>query len=460
VSLPNLPLAHGIAVAKDLPLPLWLFYYTGAIVLVVSFVALGVLWTKPRLENSTWARAFARWLQRILLSTALHVVVSGASFGLLVVVFLAALVGEPSVGANLAPTFVFVIFWVGLVPVVVLFGNVWRVLNPWRAAADGVAWLAGTLGVRWEPLAHYPERVGRWPAAALLFAFTVYELAYLNASEPRSLALAILIYSWITWVGAAVFGRDAWFENADGFTAYFGFLSRMAPFAAREREGRRELIVRPPLKGLTAWDVLPGTLAVVAVMLGSVAFDGFSRTATWQNRLFQIEADLISNPGLSDFVVALVNLAGLTVLVLLVAGFYLLAVAGARAVAHTDRPLVPAFVFTLVPIALAYALAHYVSLLVNQGQFAIPLASDPFGRGWDLFGTADFAPNLTALTPNMIWYTQVAVLVSGHVLGLVLAHDRAIALFASPRTAIRTQYAFLVLMVLYTVGGLWLLSQG
>jgi hypothetical protein len=261
-------------------------------------------------------------------------------------------------------------------------------------------------------------------------------------------------------VGAAVFGRNAWFENADGFTAYFGFLSRMAPFAAREHEGRRELIVRPPLKGLTAWDVLPGTLAVVAVMLGSVAFDGFSRTATWQNRLFEIEADLISNPGLSDFVVALVNLAGLTVLVLLVAGFYLLAVAGARAVAHTGRPLVPAFVFTLVPIALAYALAHYVSLLVNQGQFAIPLASDPFGRGWDLFGTADFAPNLTALTPNMIWYTQVAVLVSGHVLGLVLAHDRAIALFASPRTAIRTQYAFLVLMVLYTVGGLWLLSQG
>jgi hypothetical protein len=150
----------------------------------------------------------------------------------------------------------------------------------------------------------------------------------------------------------------------------------------------------------------------------------------------------------------------LTVAVLLVAGFYLLAVAGARAVAHAHRPLVAAFVFSLVPIALAYALAHYISLLVNQGQFAIPLASDPFGWGWDVLGTADFSPNLTALTPNMIWYTQVAVLVVGHVLGLVLAHDRAIALFSSARTAVRTQYAFLVLMVLYTVGGLWLLSQG
>ena len=458
--IPSPPLAHGIGVAKDLPLPLWLFYYTGAIVLVVSFVALGVLWTKPRLENSTWERQLPRRLQRILLSSALHVVVSGASFGLLVLVFLAALLGEPSVGANLAPTFVFVIFWVGMVILVVVLGNIWRVLNPWRAAADGVAWISDRLGVRWEPLAHYPERLGRWPAAAMLFAFTAYELAYLNASQPRSLALAILMYSWISWVGAAVFGRQAWFENADGFTAYFGFLSRIAPFGAREREGRRELVVRPPLKALTRWDDRPGTLAVVAVMLGSVAFDGFSRTATWQNRLFEIEADLISNPRLSDFVVTLVNVAGLTVFVLLVAGFYLLAVTGARAVAHTHRPLVTAFVFSLVPIALAYVLAHYISLLVNQGQFAIPLASDPFGRGWDLLGTADFAPNLTALTPDMIWYTQVAVLVIGHVLGLVLAHDRAVALFSSARTAVRTQYAFLILMVLYTVAGLWLLSQG
>jgi hypothetical protein len=458
--IPSLPLAHGIGVVKDLPLPLWLFYYTGAIVLVVSFVLLGVLWTKPLLENSTWERPFPPWLQRILLSTALRVVVSGASFALLVLVFLAALIGENSVGANLAPTFVFVIFWVGLVPLVVLLGDVWRVLNPWRAGADGLAWISERLGVRWEPLAQYPERFGRWPAAALLFAYTAYELAYLDASQPRSLALAILIYSWIAWVGAAVFGREAWFDNADGFTAYFGFLSRIAPFGVRERNGRREIVVRPPLKALTVWDARPGTLAVVAVMLGSVAFDGFNRTSIWQNRLFEIEADLISNPGLSDFVVTLVNLAGLTAMVLAVAGFYLLAVAGARAVAHTDRPLRDAFVFTLVPIALAYALAHYFSLLVNQGQFAIPLASDPFGKGWDLFGTADYAPNLTALTPDMIWYTQVAVLVIGHVLGLVLAHDRAIALFASARTAIRTQYAFLVLMVLYTVGGLWLLSQG
>jgi hypothetical protein len=456
-----IPLAHGIGAVKDLPLPLWLFYYTGAIVLVVSFVALGVLWTKPRLETTRWERPLPSWMQRVLLSTALRVVLGALVFGLLIVVFLAALIGEPSQGANLAPTFVFVVFWVGMVPLVVVFGNVWRVLNPWRAAADGAAWLTGRLGLQWEPLAQYPERLGRWPAAGLLFAFTTYELAYLDAAEPRSLALAILVYSWLTWVGAAVFGRDAWFENGDGFSVYFEFLSRIAPFGVHHHEdGRREVVLRPPLAALAAWDVTPGTLAVVAVMLGSVAFDGFNRTATWQNRLFEIEAELLSSPRLADLVVMGVNLLGLTVFVLLVAGFYLLAVAGAKAVAHTHRPLVSAFVYSLVPIALAYALAHYISLLVNQGQFAIPLASDPFGYGWDVLGTASFSPNLTAFTPNMIWYTQVAVLVIGHVVGLVLAHDRAIGLFSSARTAVRTQYAFLVLMVLYTVGGLWLLSQG
>jgi hypothetical protein len=113
-----------------------------------------------------------------------------------------------------------------------------------------------------------------------------------------------------------------------------------------------------------------------------------------------------------------------------------------------------------VPIACAYAIAHYFSLLLIQGQVAITLISDPFGFGWDLFGTADYQPDATVVSPNTTWYVQVAVLVVGHVSGLLLAHDRAVALYDSPRTAIRTQYAMLALMVAYTVGGLWLLWSG
>jgi hypothetical protein len=146
--------------------------------------------------------------------------------------------------------------------------------------------------------------------------------------------------------------------------------------------------------------------------------------------------------------------------VALVAGVYLLTVWVAKRLASTDLDLAGAFIWSLVPIALVYAVSHYFSLLVIEGQFLLTLASDPFGFGWDLFGTRSFRPNLAPFVPATIWYVQVGTLVAGHVVGLAVAHDRALELF--PRDtgrALRTQYPFLVLMVLYTVGGLFLLSQ-
>jgi hypothetical protein len=450
-------LAHAIGGVRDLPIPLWLFYYGGAIVLVLSFVALGVLWKRPRLEGAR-GKPLPQGLQRFLLSKGLRVIAGGASLGLLIVLFLAALLGEPSAGQNIAPTFVFVIFWVGLVFVVIVLGNVWPVLNPWRVGADLVAWFWREAGWSWS-FVRYPERLGWWPAAILLFAFTALELAYVEPANPRALALAIFLYSWITWVGMATFGRDVWLRYGEAFSIYFELLGRIAVFGRRQSDG--QLVVRPPLAGLTVRDFPPGALAFVSVMLGSVAFDGYSRTSRWIEWRFELEEPyVLDNPGLADLIVTGFNLAGLIAFVLLVAGAYLLAVQVAKMVAGADRSLVTEFLGSLIPIACAYALAHYFSLLVIQGQVGITLMSDPFGFGWDLFGTADYQADATVISPNTIWYFQVAVLVTGHVFGLVLAHDRAVALFESPRVAIRTQYAMLALMVVYTVGGLWLLSRG
>jgi hypothetical protein len=218
-------------------------------------------------------------------------------------------------------------------------------------------------------------------------------------------------------------------------------------------------VVRRPLSGLTAIERRPGTVAFVAVMVGSVAFDGFSRSTWWQDRLFNLRAPLVeSDPGLSDLVGMGFNLVGLLAAVLFVALAYLLAVAGAQAVAGRDVSFEGVFVGSLIPIAFVYAASHYFTLLLYQGQYAILLLADPFGRGWNLLGLADFQPNLGFLGTNTVWYIQVAVLVIGHVVGLVVAHDRALALVPSAATAARTQYAMLALMVLYTVGGMWLLS--
>jgi len=299
--------------------------------------------------------------------------------------------------------------------------------------------------------------MGEVPGGGALFAFVALELAHPRPSYPRTLAIAIALYSYWALAGMAVYGRDAWTRGGEGFAVAFELLSRIAPLAVRD--GR--VVVRWPFTGLGGAEQVPGTLVFVAVMLGSTSFDGFARTSTWQNLLGNVRADLAgSSLRVVDLATTLVNVAALSMFVLLVVLTYLTAVSAAQSLVRFERPLVPDFVRSLVPIAAAYLVAHYFSLFLIQGQFIVTLASDPFGRGWDLFGTVDFAPNLAIVSPETVWYVQVASLVVGHVAGLAIAHDRAVALFDDRRAALRSQYPMLALMVLYTVGGLWLLSRG
>ena len=447
---PQAAAAHGIGGVKDLPVPVWLFYYGAAIVLVVSFVALGALWSKPVLDRAADGRTLPESLQRLLRSPLLLGVLRGLSLLVFVVVWAAAAFGAQNAFQNLAPTFVYVVFWLGMSLLSVLLGNVWRVLNPWRVVAE----LAERLR-RGEP-SPYPEWLGYYPAAALLFSFTALELAFYEPANPRALAAAIAVYSVCTWVGAARYGSEQWFRYGDGFSVYFGLLAKLAPFGVRD--GR--IVLRAPLSGLTTVERLPGLLAFVSVMLGSVAFDGFSRTSWWQTWLYDIQSPFLPNSiGTADLLTLLFNLSGLIAMVLLVGIVFSVALAVAQRLGRADRAFADAIVPSLVPVAFAYVVAHYFSLFVYQGQFAIPLFSDPFGHGWNVLGTADFHPNLTLLRPSTIWYVQAAALVIGHVCGLAVAHDRAIALLRTSRAALRSQYAILVLMVLYTVGGLWLLSR-
>jgi hypothetical protein len=443
---PEFPLAHGIGGVRDLHVPTWLFFYSASIVLVASFIALAVLWRRPVLERAAGGRPLSEAFQRVLLSRWLRIAAGAFSSAIFVVVAAAALVGDDHVLQNIAPTFVWVVFWVGLVPFVVVFGNLWALLSPFRAIADAVAWTAGRLGIHWRP-EPYPERLGRWPAAVLLLLFVSFELVYENPSDPRSLALGIYLYAAITWLGMFVFGREAWLYGGEAFNVYFGLLGRIAPFGLVD--GR--VVLRVPLSGLTRLDAVPGTLAFISVMLGSVGFDSVSRTSFWLDLQARLGGELARTA---------VSFAGLVGTIVAVALAYLAAVAAARALTGYEGNLAGPFLGSLVPIALVYVLAHYFSLLLLQGQYLVPLVSDPFGRGWDLIGTAAFRPNLGLLTPNVVWYVQVAALVAGHVAGLAVAHDRAVGIFPSPQLALRSQYAMLALMVLYTVGGLKLLSTG
>jgi hypothetical protein len=446
-------LAHGIGGIRDLPVPRYVFFYGAAGVLAISFAALAFLWRRPVLEERAAGRPLPQGLQRLLLSPVLHTALGALSFALLVFLWLGTLVGKDNSGVNFTPTFIYVYFWIALPLFTAALGNFWSLLSPWKAAAEGV----GRLARREAPPFEYPERLGRWPATVLLLSFVTLELTYPNPSDPHVLALAIGIYSVLTWTGAAMFGNEVWWGNGDGFSVYFMLLGRISPFARREEDGR--LVVRTPFSGLSISDPTPGMIAFVAVMLGSTFFDGFSRTSIWQNRYYNVQVDLLDRPGLADLVGQLMSVGGLLAAVAFIALAFRLAVRGTESIAERGN-LAQEFVDSLIPITLVYVIAHYFSLLLYQGEVGVKLLSDPWGKGWDLFGTHDFQPNFTFLTPHTIWYVQVAALVTGHIAGLAIAHDRAVGLFRTARMALWTQYPMLVLMVLYTVGGLWVLSQG
>jgi hypothetical protein len=450
-------LAHGLVARSDLPIPEWLFGWAAAMVLVVSFVALAVLWPEPKLQERGW-RPLPGGLGRVLASRPVEIVCGAIGVFLLGLTIYAGLRGTQSATANFAPVFIYVIFWLALVPASVLFGDVFKAFNPWRAIGRAVAGVA-RVAARGElpaPLA-YPERLGRWPAAAGILAFATLELVAANGDKPENVAIATLIYSAVTFIAMALYGVDKWIERGEAFSVYFNLFSRLS--VVETREGVVGL--RRPLSGLAALPELPGTVALVATMIGSTSFDGASEKRPWTSISPDL-ADFFQDLGFSpQNALELTFLIGLVGSILLIAGFYRLGVLGARSVGggFSARRLSNEFVHSLVPIALAYVAAHYVTLLLFQGQALGYLASDPLGDGSDLFGTADATIDYGIIGGEATWYWQVGFVVAGHVAALVLAHDRALALYDRAKLAVRSQYWMLAVMVGFTSLALWLLSR-
>ena len=450
-------LAHGLVARSDLPIPEWLFGWAAAMVLVVSFVALAILWPEPRLEKERW-RPLPAELGRLLGSRPVEVLCGAIGVFLLGVVVYAGLRGAQSPTANFAPTFVYVIFWLALLPASILLGDVFKAFNPWRAIGRTVGWIAGKAardGLP-APLA-YPERLGRWPAAAGVFLFAVMELVASNGDRPENLAVATLVYTALTFVAMALYGVETWISRGEAFSVYFNLFSRIAPIETRDRV----VGLRRPLSGLPALRPLAGTVPLLAVMIGSVTFDGASEAPIWTGIAPDI-ASFFQDVGLSpQNALEVTFLIGLTATILIVYGFYMLGALGAQSVGggFSTMRLARAFVHSLVPIAFAYVAAHYLTLLLFQGQSIAFLASDPLGEGSDLFGTADSQIDYTIIGANATWYWQVGFVVVGHVAALTLAHDRALALYDRAKLAVRSQYWMLAVMVGFTSLALWLLSQ-
>jgi hypothetical protein len=428
---------HGIASRHDLPLPFSYVLVGAGVALVVSFVVLGVAWRRPRF-TSVGGVELPR-LTRFVDAPATRVVSRVVVLALFLWVGLALFAGRDLL-TNPVFGFVFVWIWVGLVPLSLLLGAFWRAVNPLRTLHRLLCAVART-DPR-EGLVAVPAWAGLWPGALHLAAFTWLELVQPDRTTLPVMRVWALAWLVVVVLGAIVFG-ERWFAAADPFEVYSSTLARLSPW---HRSGDVLRLVNP-LAGLTAWRPPPGAVGVVSVLLGSTAFDSFTNTSWW---LRTVQSSAVPS--------VLWATAGLVVMIVLVLASFTAAAAWMSR--YGDRPArdyARAMAGSLVPIVVGYAVAHYFTLLVVEGQRVLVNLSDPLGRGWNLLGTHRWAVDSSIVDhPTAIAVVQLLAIVVGHVLGVVAAHEKAVALLPA-RSALRGQWPMLVLMVGYTCAGLVLL---
>lgn len=428
-------LAHGIGGRSDLPLPVSAVIVGAATVLVITFVALGVLWPRARLQDGPHYEG-----------RGVRIPVRGALSGIGVAA-LALVVGQlapPLLGLERVvtrPTIAPVTVWVGLWLVVpfagVLIGNWYADLNPWRTMARG-------LGIGNQERIGLPHILGLWPASAVFMVFAWLELISPRSGDPTTLGFAALAYTIFLAVAMAWAGRETGLALFDIFTPYNRLLSAISPLG---RNRRGEVVWRGWLRALAAIPEWPGLWLFAVVMIATVSYDGASETE-WFRAI---------TGGIGD------TTAGRTFLLLVSVGviglaYYVACALAARTSGGGWQPLEVAqrFAHTLVPIGLAYAMSHYFTLVLFEGQQVVAALSDPLGLGWDLFGTAGYRVNFFITTSTPVWLLQVAFIVGGHLAGVVLAHDRSLQDF--DEEAGRSQYAMLALMIALTSLALLILS--
>ena len=434
-----------------------MFAWGASLVLIVSFALFAVLWQRPRLQSERW-RAVAPAVNRLFCGAATRM--AAGTFGVccLALVVYSGFAGSQDPAVNFSITFVFVTFWIGMPLISAIFGNVFAYLSPWGAIAEAIAKISGRSGAGLV----YPERFGKWPAVGVLVVFGWLELigggGSISLLTPRAVAICALAYTAWTFLGMYLFGIKTWNQRGEGFAVYFEMFSRLSLFAREQGS----LGYRRFLTGAASWLTPAGSTMLVLVAIGITTYDGAQEGVLAGAIASTTEAfNGLGLTGLTSFRIA--GTVWMAIVLGAVSALYFLGVKGMHTVkgSPATEVLARSFSHTLIPIALAYLVAHYFSLLVfqEQAQFTY-LLSDPLGVGSDIFGGADAAIDYGVIGVSAVWYVQVASLLLGHIAGLALAHDRAIATYRDSQLAFRSQYWMLAVMIGFTCLGLFLLSYG
>ncbi|MEU4393505.1 hypothetical protein [Kribbella sp. NPDC023855] len=434
-----LPL-HGIGGRQDLPIPFGLAVGGAGVAIALSFIVLGLAWRNPKYRGDASGKPLPDAITRTVDSAGFRWFVR--LFGLATFLYagVALLFGVDRL-TNPVFGFLYILVWVGLVPISLFLGPVWRTLNPLRTVH-----LLLSKALRQPPsqgLFTLPKGLGLWPAALGIFAFTWLELVAPDRATLPVLQAWLALYVVIILFGAVLFG-DRWFSTADPFEVYATLIARMSPWGRRD-DGK--LVLRRPLENLDGLKAQPGLVGMVAALLGSTAYDGFSNSTAW-----------IGWAQNSDYSMTTLGTLALLAFILFVLVTYVGATLLAGRLSDSSRTALPGlFAHSVVPIVFGYVVAHYLTLLILEGQRTLIYLSDPLSNGANIFGTGLLGLN-TSITEHStaIAVIQVLAVVCGHLMGVISAHDRAVALFPRHKALIG-QLPLLIVMVGYTVAGLLLL---
>ena len=503
--------AHAFAQRYDLPIPLWLYLLAAGLTVFVSFFVIVIFVTKHEKKDGPILEILDNGIGRLFVNPYFLKLLRFLSVIFFLLAISSGLFGAQNIEKNLLPTSVWVIWWVGFAFLSAIIGDLWYLLNPWRIIAEWASAAFPKLK-RYYSADRFSIQSSNhiWFAVVIFIGFAWAELVWPDRAVPKSLAIAVMLYSFVTWIGMYFIGIDNWLRRGEAFTILYGLFARFSRAQLmvissdycsvcdspdchenseetctgcyscfrRSKAKHRRIFLRPYGAGLlNNGAVHISTMVFVILVLSTVSFDGFADTPTWQ----MIFSSLLNFPIIRNLtelldlnnsitIISTIGIAATPIIFFLV--YFLFCYVVSVIVRNADQNHLPSastqlrtigiacvFVFTLVPIAIAYHLAHFLSFLLIYGQQIIPLISDPFGYGWNLLGTATYEVDIAIVGAEFAWYTAVLAIVVGHVVAVYLSHIMALRVFSSREIAIRTQYPLLVLMIFYTVMCLWILAQ-
>jgi len=436
-----LPL-HGLGGAQDLPISAEVAIVGAAAAVTVSFQVLALAWRTPRYDGEASGRPAPAWLAAFVDGIWWRSVLRLVGLLALVYLVVVAVFGKDLLTNPIFGVF-YVWIWVGMVPASLLFGRVWKAISPFRLISTGIARVSG--GDADEGVFAYPEALGMWPAAVGLFAFVWMELVYPHNVDLSPVRLWCGLYLGLMIIGGALFG-NTFYARADPFEVYSSLVAQMSVWGRRDRQ----LVLRSPLANLESTPATPGLVGVMAVLFGSTAFDAFRGSQRW--------VTFIQGTGRSTYLQNNLGLLGFCLAVGLILSLACMATGVGPEQRRTRLP--DQLAFSVIPIVVGYIVAHYLTYLVEVGTQTLVQVSDPLSNGSNVFGTAtlhvSYWPYWLSYHPTFLADVKVLAVVTGHVVGVVAAHERAIKLL--PRKHQLTgQLPLLAAMITFTVGGLYLL---